>query len=110
MKSILEKLPFDLQNLLSEYLTNKDKINLEITTKVGGKFEELTYIYTFVDSYKNILTQQILEENKFKKLIELNVRYNPAVINVNHLKNTLKTLNISSYCGVDQKGFEECKN
>jgi len=81
-------------------LETKNKINsktLEYIININNEITEL---------YSKTITQETL--NKCKSLVKLNIKNNKNITNVNHLSK-LEELNISWFCGVDQKGIKDLK-
>ena len=102
---MLTNLPYDIINELSFYINNNSKIKLE---KISKSLKDLTYFYYIVIKNYN-LTDNILKQNKFSKLIKLNVENNKNITTCEPFKDTLIELNASGYnCGINDNGLKKC--
>ena len=97
-------LPYDILNELSYYFNNNSKIKLEKSSKY---LEELIYIY-IIDNNSKKLNDNILKQNKFKKLIILNARNNKNITTCEPFKDTLIKLYTSYGCGINNNGLKNC--
>ena len=65
-------------------------------------------IFILDTSYYSNITQEIIEQNKFNKLRELNILNNIKIYNINFLKFTLEKLDASGEkCRITQKGIQQ---
>ena len=108
---MLHKFCEDILREISYFLDNKSKVRLYQTSRraIGdGSFLILCYIKTINEIEGKLLTDKILKSNIFTKIEILNVRSNPKIKSINHLKDSLIQLDISYHCSVDQEGFQDC--
>ena len=80
---------FDIKNIVCIFLYNlKDIINLYNINKDHQNNIIITNLYDIPIKYKNKLSQQIIEQNKYGYVEKLNASDNIKIKNVNHMKNT----------------------
>lgn len=74
-----------------------------------------THLYQNINIYSlkhNVdlnLSQNVIEQRKFRKLKKLSCGMNKKIYDVNHLADTLKILKCPGYCGIDQNGISQLK-
>ena len=107
-------IPIEIQNEISKYMYNIiDVINMHNQSKNHQIEIRIINLYSAneKDSHKLSfkLTQNIIEQKKFRNIEKLNVCHNSKIINVNHIKETLKVLKCGYNCGIDQAGIFELK-
>ena len=104
---------FDIKNIICLYLYNlKDTINLHNLNKNHQENIRIINLYNISKKYLKKLSQQIIEQNKYKNvekinLIELDTYTNTKIWNVNHMKNSLQILNCSYGSKIDQNSISE---
>ena len=101
--------PIEIQNKISKYMYNLiDVINIYDQSKNHQMEIKITNLYSINKKELKKLTQNIIEQQKFKNVEKLDAKNNEKIENVNHMKKTLKILNSSSYhCGINQSGILE---
>ena len=99
---------FDIKNIICSYLYNlKDTINLYNLNKNHQENIIIKNLYHISLKYTNKLSQEIIEQNKYKYVEKLDATSNEKIKNVNHMKKTLKILYCSYDSGIDQNGISE---
>ena len=85
--------------------------NLETQIKLCSLCQENNYflkIFKLNASYDTNITQEIIEQDKFNKLRELDTNNNKKIYNINFLKFTLEILDASGKnCAITQEGIEQ---
>ena len=85
--------------------------NLKTQIKLCSLCQEYYYflkIYVLNSLNDSNITQEIIEQDKFNKLRELDIYNNSIFKNINFLKNTLEILDVSGDdCGIRQEGIQE---
>ena len=105
--TVFEKLPDDILNYLNDFIDIKSKVNLFYSKNNNQGLIEMCYIKKITKSYE-YLTDKILQQNIFNQLIEINVRNNRKVTDLNRFSQTLQIINIGYNCGVDDNGIKDC--
>ena len=105
--TIFKKLPDDVLNYLNEFLDIKSKVNLFYSNN-NQELNKVCYIKRMTKSCHH-LSDRILEQNIFDKLIEINVFCNLKIKNLNRFYQTLRIIDIRGFvCGVDDNGIKDC--
>jgi hypothetical protein len=108
----IQKLPSDIQNIIGDFLCNKSKCRFHSTiANKSSIMLDLKYLTNIkiIDRDEGIfLTDKILLQPKFLKLIKLNVDNNQKITNLNRFKK-LTEINICD-CGVNDAGIYELDN
>ena len=105
--TIFKKLPDDILNYLNEFLDIKSKGNLFYSKNNNQELIKVCYIKRITENY--YLTENILKQNIFDKLIEINARDNSKIKDLNRFYQTLQIIYISGHnCGVDDNGIKDC--
>ena len=94
IKNIICLYFYDLRDIINLYNLDKDHQH-NIIISLNNKESEC------IDR----LNQQIIEQKKYRYVEKLCVYNNKKIKNMNHMKNTLKKLNCSYGCGIDQNGI-----
>src|ERR1700722_11511672 len=94
-------LSIDVIKIIFEYCDLQDQISL---TKLSKTLYDELKIIKIVDKR---LTQKILLQKKFSRLEELDANNNTKIVDVNHLKDSLKVLKCARYSGINQDGIKE---
>ena len=103
-----DTLLFDIKNTICLYFYDlKDVINLYNLNKNHQNNIIITNLFDIQQKYIQKLDQKIIEQNKYKYLEKLYASGNKKIKNVNHMKNTLKILHCSWFCGIHQCGISE---
>ena len=80
---------FDIKNLVCLYFYDlKDAINLYNLNKDHQDNIRIINLYDIELKYINRLSQQIIEQNKYKNVEKIDASDNKEIKNVNHVKNT----------------------
>jgi len=61
-------------------------------------------LYNIPETYRNKLTDLVLRQRKFSRLVQLDIQNNKNVYNISFLT-TLKKLRIGYLCGIEQQGI-----
>lgn len=101
----ISDLPCDIQILIGDFLTIKDKCFLEISDS-HKILNDIIYIRVVRDG--SFLTDELLKKDKFSKLVELNLSNNNVITDLNHLSNTLRILNIGYESIVNDDNIKNC--
>ena len=92
---------FDIWETIFNLLELKSQLKLISTCKY---FEDQFFIKKLV---KNIrLSDDIIFQKKFSRIMDLDVSNNPKITNVSFMKN-LKILKAGWHCGIDQNGIQD---
>jgi len=97
--------PLDIWQVIFQHCDSLSQLKLIIvcTDFYHSFFITDLYDIPYTNQYK--LTNLILQQRKFSRLVQLNVRDNKNVNNISFLSN-LKKLNARYLCGIDQKGIQ----
>lgn len=80
-------IPLDIFNILCTLVDDfKILIYLYSLNKTSKNCINITNLYDLPYKYLKKLTQEIIEQEKFKFVVKLNASYNNNICNVNHLK------------------------
>ena len=90
----------DIYNIIIEYCDIYDQLNIMSTCKILNKNLKIKKL-----NNSNI-SDEILRQEKFIDLEELNANNNKKIKNVNNLTK-LKILDCSYDCGIDQEGIKD---
>ena len=105
--TIFKKLPDDILNYLNDFLNIKEKFSLFYSKNNNQELIKVCYIKRIIKKYQH-LTDKILQQDIFEQLIEINVYNNNKIKDLNKFHKTLKIINISWNCGVDDNGIKDC--
>ncbi len=102
------KIPLEIWKIITKLLAFdiKSLLNLKSCNKFFNDNFLITNLFDIGDKFKKLLTTDILSQNKYINVVELDVSDNPKITNVSYMKK-LKKLNAGgNSCGIDQKGIE----
>ena len=105
--TIFKKLPDDILNYLNDFINIKDKVNLYYSRSNNQELIKICYIKRIIKIFHN-LTDKILQQDIFNGLIEINVRNNIKVTDLNTFYETLEIIDIGCGCGIDDNGIKNC--
>lgn len=90
---LFSKLSDDILHIIGNFLDAKTSCRIECTSQQHN-LKILTYIKNVVNNQGLFLNDQIIQQDKFSKIILLKINNADKVTNINHLK-TLQILDIS---------------
>src|ERR1700744_4032630 len=96
---------YDLQNIFN-FCDFKSQLYLSSCCKLFNNNLLIVDLYNINDNIRLLLNDKILKQSKYKHLTKLNADLNVKIKDVSQMASTLKILNVSGYCGIDQNGIK----
>src|ERR1700753_1202030 len=97
---------YDLQKIFN-FCDFKSQLYLSSCCKLFNNNLLITDLYNINDNVRSLLNDIILKQSKYKHIIKLNAANNKNIKDVLQHVSTLKILNASGYCGIDQNGIKD---
>src|SRR5271154_7191948 len=97
--------PLDIWHVIFQYCDLLSQLRLILVCSAFNHSFFITDMYDIADIYKKRVTEQILRQMKFKKIISLTVTYNYKTNDISFLTN-LKKLDVSGNRTIDQEGIK----
>src|SRR5438270_13500462 len=94
----------DIWKIILNLLDFKSQINLISLNHIFRNELKITNLYDIEEKYLKLLTDDILKMQIFNQVNSLNANNNKKITNVSMIK-SLKKLNASYNCGIDQNGI-----
>src|SRR5438270_13747239 len=94
----------DIWKIILNLLDFKSQINLISMNHIFRNELKITNLYNIKEKYLKLLTDDILKIQIFNQVNSLNASGNKKITNVSMMK-SLKILNISGKCSIDQNGI-----
>ncbi len=94
--------PLDIWHVIFHHCDLPSQLKLIIACSDFYHSFFITDLYNIPEVYQNKLTNLVLQQKKFGRLVQLNMRYNENINDVSFLSN-LKKLNIGYLCKIDQQ-------
>src|ERR1700753_494372 len=96
---------YDLQNIFI-FCDFKSQLYLSSCCKFFNNNLLIVDLYNINENIRSLLNDKILKQSKYKHVTKLNVSDNKKIKDVLQMASTLKILNASYNCGIDQNGIK----
>src|ERR1700753_1959286 len=96
---------YDLQKIFN-FCDFKSQLYLSSSCKLFNNNLLITDLYNINYNVRSLLNDKILKQSKYKYITKLNASGNEKIKDVSQMASTLKKLNASYNCGIDQNGIK----
>src|ERR1700753_2758019 len=97
---------YDLQKIFN-FSDFKSQLNLSSCCKFLNNNLLIVDLYNINENIRSLLNDKILKQTKYKHVTKLYASCNKRIKDVSQMASTLKKLNASGYCGIDQNGIKD---
>src|SRR5271154_3017156 len=97
--------PLDIWQVIFQHCDLLSKLKLFLVCSDFYRSFYITDLYTIPKIYLYKISNSVLKQQKFSRIIELNISEAKKICDISFLTN-LKKLNISGECGIDQHGIQ----
>src|ERR1700761_5214883 len=97
---------YDLQNIFN-FCDFKSQLYLSSSCKLFNNNLLITDLYNINYNVRSLLNDKILKQSKYKHVTKLDAYDNRKIKDVSQMASTLKILNASDNCGIDQNGIKD---
>src|SRR6201992_848502 len=96
---------YDLQKIFN-FCDFKSQLYLSSSCKLFNNNLLIVDLYNINENIRSLLNDKILKQSKYKHVTKLNASDNKKIKDVSQMAPTLKILNASYNCGIDQNGIK----
>ncbi len=97
--------PFDIWHVIFHHCDLLSQLRLFTVCSDFYQSFAIIDLYNMSEIYHKKLTNSVLQQRKFNRLVQLDIRYNRNITDISFLT-TLKKLCIGSSCKIDQQGIQ----
>ena len=97
---------YDLQNIFN-FCDFKSQLYLSSSCKFLNNNLLIADLYNINENIRSLLNDKILKQSKYKYITKLYASNNKKIKDVSQMASTLKILNASYNCGIDQNGIKD---
>src|SRR6201994_3036111 len=97
---------YDLQKIFN-FCDFKSQLYLSSCCKFFNNNLLIADLYNINSNIRSLLNDKILKQSKYKHVTKLNAFDNKKIKDVSHMASTLKILDASYNCGIDQNGIKD---
>src|SRR6202012_1221622 len=97
---------YDLQNIFY-FCDFKSQLYLSSSCKLFNNNLLIVDLYNINNNVRSLLNDEILKQSKYKYITKLNASGNEKIKDISQMASTLKILNASYNCGIDQNSIKD---
>src|ERR1700761_6002484 len=97
---------YDLQKIFI-FCDFKSQLYLSSSCKLFNNNLLIADLYNINNNVRSLLNDKILKQSKYKNITKLYASSNEKIKDVSQMTSTLKILNASYNCGIDQNGIKD---